>query len=335
MKPEAQNVDALIARAVQVLRQGGLVAFPTETVYGLGADATNASAVRGIFAAKGRPSTNPLIVHVTGAEMARRYACRWPKTAQKLADRFWPGPLTLVLPKSNAIAAEATAGLTSVGLRAPDHPLALKLLREFDGAIAAPSANRANRVSPTTAEHVRRELGDAVGLVIDGGPCKVGIESTVLDLTTAQPIILRPGGISQAQIEELVGPTEVHSGIEHGPSKSPGRQAVHYAPAAEAWRFSADQIEKIERWCRENRGAAATIVIIGEESGWRGTMSALPAHHLVVMPADPGHYARRLYSMLHDADERGASAIFIQMPPDLPEWSAVRDRIMRATRELP
>ena len=335
MKPEAQNMDVLIARAIQILRQGGLVAFPTETVYGLGADATNATAVRRIFAAKGRPSTNPLIVHVADAQIAKRYVRHWPKAAEKLVERFWPGPLTLVLSKSDAIVAEATAGLPSVGLRAPDHPLALKLLREFDGAIAAPSANRSNRVSPTTADHVRRELGGAVEMILDGGPCQVGIESTVLDLSSDRPVILRPGGVSQAQIEELIGPIDVHSGIEHGPSKSPGRQAVHYAPTAEAWRFSADQVEKIQRWRRENPGAAATFVIIGEESGWRRTMSALPADHVVVMPTDPGDYARRLYSTLHDADVRGATAIFIQMPPDLPEWSAVRDRIMRATRELP
>src|SRR4051812_1359954 len=182
-----------IRRAAQVLRSGGLVAFPTETVYGLGADATNADAVAKIFAAKGRPSTNPLIVHVADAATARRYATDWPVAASRLAERFWPGPLTLVLPKAMSIVSAVTAGLGTVGLRVPNHPLALQLLQDFSGPVAAPSANRSNRVSPTTAQHVRDELGDSVDVILDGGPCAVGIESTVIDLTTApRPTLLRP-----------------------------------------------------------------------------------------------------------------------------------------------
>ncbi|HSZ55133.1 MAG TPA: L-threonylcarbamoyladenylate synthase [Tepidisphaeraceae bacterium] len=369
MNSEPGDAKALIARAVEILRRGGLVAFPTETVYGLGADASNAAAVRRIFAAKGRPSTNPLIVHVSNAQTARRYARDWPMIAQTLADRFWPGPLTLVVPKSNAIVAEATAELTSVGLRAPDHPLALRLLREFDGAIAAPSANRSNRVSPTTAAHVRRELGDAVDLIIDGGPCQVGIESTVLDLTSEHPVILRPGGISRAQIEEVIGPIECANVTvgHHQPATSPGQQPIHYAPIAPAWRFTPDQPEKVERWCREHPAAPAVILAIegipireGEApaepnhpvedtrcklkslhhkpSGSAGAspsaMASGSPHRVVVMPGDSAEYSRRFYGELHEADQSGAAVIFIEIPPDQPEWSAVRDRIMRATRAL-
>jgi L-threonylcarbamoyladenylate synthase len=343
MSSESMGADGLIGRAVAILRHGGLVAFPTETVYGLGADATNTAAVRRVFAAKGRPSTNPLIVHVADAHVARRYARDWPDVAQTLAERFWPGPLTLVLPKSDTIANEATAGLDSVGLRAPHHPLALRLLREFGGAVAAPSANRSNRVSPTTAAHVRRELGDTVDLIIDGGPCQVGIESTVLDLSGSRPAILRPGGISRQQIEELIGPIDlVNKGVaRHEPAKSPGQQPVHYAPIAPAWRFTASQINQVEQLCREHPAEPATILSIAERHGDAARFkpaaspcrSAAP-HRVVVMPPEAGEYARRLYAALHDADESGAAAIFIEMPSDEPEWSAVRDRIIRATREL-
>src|SRR4051812_2090197 len=169
-----------LARAVSILQRGGLVAFPTETVYGLGADARSADAVGKIFAAKGRPPTNPLIVHVAGVAMAKLYAAEWPDTARRLAQRYWPGPLTLVLPRYRTIVPDVSAGLDTVGLRMPNHPLALELIQRFDGPVAAPSANRSNHISPTTAQHVRDELGDAVDIVLDGGPCRVGIESTVL-----------------------------------------------------------------------------------------------------------------------------------------------------------
>ena len=197
-----------ITRAVEILRAGGLVAFPTETVYGLGADARSSESVQKIFAAKGRPPTNPLIVHVSGVAMGKLYAMEWPDTARRLAQKFWPGPLTLVLPRYRTIAPEVSAGLDTVGLRMPNHPLALELIQRFDGPIAAPSANRSNHLSPTTAQHVREELGDAVDLVLDGGPCRVGIESTVLDLTGNRPKILRPGGVTRTQIEKVVGPVD-------------------------------------------------------------------------------------------------------------------------------
>ena len=223
----------MIAAAVAVLRRGGLVAFPTETVYGLGADGADPLAVRRIFAAKGRPATNPLIVHVASSTVARRYATAWPATADRLAATFWPGPLTIVLPRDATIADEVSAGRGTVGLRVPDHPLALELLAAFDGPVAAPSANRANHVSPTTADHVRDELGDRVDLILDGGPCAVGIESTVIDLTGGRPALLRPGGISRGQLEAVVGPIDV----VQGSAASPGQGSRHYAPVTPAYRF--------------------------------------------------------------------------------------------------
>ena len=184
-----------IVRAAAIVRSGGLVAFPTETVYGLGADATNADAVAKIFTVKGRPPTNPLICHIADEEMAKRYATIWPLAASRIAQRFWPGPITIVVPKQPTIVDSVTAGLPTVGLRAPAHELTLQLIRVFDGPIAGPSANRSNHVSPTTAQHVRDEFADAIDMILDGGPCEVGIESTVLDLSTPRPTILRPGAI--------------------------------------------------------------------------------------------------------------------------------------------
>ena len=316
--------DESIARAAELLREGSLVAFPTETVYGLGADATNAAAVRKIFAAKGRPGTNPLIVHVADVGSARRYAAEWSGVAQTLAGVWWPGPLTLVLPKQPSIVDEVTAGHGTVGLRVPDHPLALELLRAFDGPVAAPSANRSNRVSPTTAQHVRDELGVAVGLVLDGGPCTVGIESTVLDLTGDVPTILRPGGVSRAQIEAVAGTVREAGGVDapHVASRSPGRQAVHYAPLTPAYRFETSQrgLIRPESDGFENGMVVLSPLKVFKEWG-----------RIIAMPNDPADYARHLYAVLRKLDEMALGMIFIEIPPDVPEWSAVRDRISRAT----
>jgi L-threonylcarbamoyladenylate synthase len=328
MKPDAAELNALITRAVEILRRGGLVAFPTETVYGLGADATYAAAVGRIFAAKGRPSTNPLIVHVADAQIARSCARDFPEVAQVLAGRFWPGPLTLVVPRADPIVDEVTAGLPSVGLRVPNHPIALRLLREFGGAVAAPSANRSNRVSPTTADHVRRELGDSVDLTLDGGPCEVGIESTVIDLTGPRPVILRPGSISREQIQELIGPVDLLTQKvgHHQPAKSPGQHPVHYAPAAPAWRFAPDQAERIAQWFREHPLQTAVLIVISDHFAFDSR------HRVIRMPRDVQEYAARFYAALHEADQSGAEAIFIEFPPDQPQWAAVSDRIIRATQ---
>lgn len=312
-----------IQQAVEVLRSGGLVAFPTETVYGLGADATQAEAVERIYEVKGRPTTNPIIVHVADIERARRYAVQWPEAAQKLAEQFWPGPLTLVVPKSPQIVDQATAGLKTVGLRVPNHPVALELLRAFDGAIAAPSANRSARVSPTTAQHVRDELGDLVQLVLDGGPCEVGIESTVLDLSGDMPRILRPGMVTRTMIEQVIGPVQASRSVTDAtqPALSPGQQPVHYAPVTPAYRYTATQASRLA-------AEGAGIIDIGQIDQPRQIES------VITLPADPEQYARHFYAALRTLDAMGLRAIYVEMPPDSPPWIAVRDRIRRATRPL-
>jgi len=297
------------------------VAFPTETVYGLGADATNARAVRKIFAAKGRPPTNPLIVHVAGVAMAKLYAAEWPDAARRLAQRFWPGPLTLVVPRYRTVVPEVSAGLGTVALRMPNHRVALELIQRFDGPVAAPSANRSTRVSPTTAQHVREELGGKVDVILDGGPCAVGIESTVLDLTTKRPTILRPGGISRAQIEKVIGPIEVSENRVadvSAPARSPGQHEVHYAPVTPAYRFTPPLIAS------ERIGVLAL-----------GSRCEADSAKTIAMPPSPADYARRFYAALRELDAMKLDAIYVEEPPDAPEWAAVRDRILRATARAP
>lgn len=326
----------LLGRAVDLLRSGGLVAFPTETVYGLGADATNPQAIAKIFAAKGRPPTNPLIVHIADAATARRYCTTWPDAATKLANAFWPGPLTLVLPKSSNIVNSVTAGRATVGLRVPDHPLALELLRAFDGPIAAPSANKSNRISPTTAQHVRDELGDAIDLILDGGPCRVGIESTVLDLTGKAPTILRLGGVSRQQIEAVIGPVGlIARTATNEPATSPGQFPVHYSPRTPAFRFEVAWASRPYLPGEKRTGetpvppADCGMINIGP--------SDLPikAGRSIALPPDPTAYARHLYEVLRELDSMNLTAIYIEMPPDQPEWAAVRDRLQRATNPPP
>jgi L-threonylcarbamoyladenylate synthase len=310
-----------IVQAAEILNRGGIVGFPTETVYGLGADARNSSAVTKIFALKGRPSTNPLIVHVSGVAMAKLYSARWPHQARVLAQNFWPGPLTLVLPKVKEIVPEATAGLDTVALRMPDHPIAIDLIRKFDGPIAAPSANRSTHVSPTTAEHVRREFGNDLELVIDGGPCKFGIESTVLDLTTNVPRILRPGSVTAEQIEKFVGPVEMKSLVTATTTaaSSPGQQEIHYAPRTPAFRFEAEQRHRVD-------GDDVGLLVIGDPS--------TSTERRIFLAHDPAAYAHDLYSALRRLDDLNLRAIYVESPPEGPEWTAVRDRLRRATRPL-
>jgi L-threonylcarbamoyladenylate synthase len=297
-----------VRRAADILKRGGLVAFPTETVYGLGADATNPRAVQRIFEVKGRPSTNPLIVHVADETVARRYARDWPLAASRVAERFWPGPLTIVVPKHPSIVDEVTAGLDTVGLRAPDHPLALELLREFDGPLAGPSANKSSHVSPTTAQHVRDELGDAVDLILDGGPCEVGIESTVLDLVSASPRILRPGAVTREEIEDVIGPVEMKNVVTEvtTPADAPGQHERHYAPRTPALRVEPHEVPRLD----------------------------LTDAAVLDLTLDPDTYARNFYARLRMLDAQNLRAIYIVMPPDTPEWFAMRDRITRATRPL-
>jgi len=272
---------------------------------------------------------------VADESVARRFAAHWPKNAEKLAAAFWPGPLTIVVPKSETIVSEVSAGLGTIGLRVPNHPVALQLLQEFDGPVAAPSANRSGRVSPTMAEHVRKELGDKVDLILDGGPCQVGIESTVLALLEERVVLLRPGGISRRQIEELIGTVEVATASPDGPAMSPGMQAVHYSPAARMIRFEADQIALAEEWCRRNTEQSTLILIIAESSDSPSLQNASNlAGSLLYMPFEPSKYAQKLYAALHNADERRIGLILVQMPPDIPSWAAIRDRLIRASESI-
>ena len=298
---------AMIQNAADILRRGGLVAFPTETVYGLGADATNPAAVARIFTAKGRPSTNPLIVHVADEATAQKYAAEWPDLARQLAARFWPGPLTIVVERGAGIVDAVTAGGTTVGLRVPNHPVAMELLRAFGGAVAAPSANRSEHVSPTLASHVADDLGDRVDLILDGGPCGVGIESTVVDVSQGNVRMLRLGGVSVGALEKVVGPVSVQTRGPTGPAASPGQHARHYSPTTPAFRFTADQ--------------RAMVIGQAESEG----AAILPTG------SDQAEYARDLYRRLRELDDGGHAAIYIEMPPEVPEWAAVRDRLLRAT----
>jgi len=294
-----------IERAADLIRRGGLVAFPTETVYGLGANALDAQAVRRIYEVKGRPSSSPLIVHVADEAMAKSISAEWPKAAALLAARFWPGPLTLVVKKKPSIPALVTAGLDSVGVRVPSHPVALDLIRRAGVPIAAPSANRFMEMSPTTAEHVRTRLGDRVDMILDGGPAEIGIESTVVALTREPPVVLRPGMISISDLEAATGLAWTR---EIGPrdlSESPGLHPRHYAPR--------------------------TPFYVVEQG------KCLPAGigRVIDMPAEPHAYAAALYAELHKADAEGWDWIAVEKPPDIPEWAGILDRVQRAATRKP
>jgi L-threonylcarbamoyladenylate synthase len=312
-----------LARAAELLRGGGLVAFPTETVYGLGALARDPLAVRAIFAAKGRPATNPVIVHVPGAAEARALVAAWPQEAEALAARFWPGPLTLVLPRAAGVPDEVTAGGPTVGVRAPAHPVAQALLRAAGGPLAAPSANRSEHVSPTSAPHVLADLDGRVDAVIDGGPCAVGIESTVLSLAHGAPRILRPGGVSRAALEAVLGPLAAGPPPEaSGPAASPGQHARHYAPAGRVVLAGRDALAAALAPLPAPRG----LVTMGESP----PAAAPLAGAAIALPASPDGYARALYAALRDLEDRGCAAIVLEAPPGGPEWEAVRDRLRRA-----
>jgi L-threonylcarbamoyladenylate synthase len=307
--PNSGQPDSeLIRRAAALIREGKLVAFPTETVYGLGANALDARAVEKIFRVKGRPSTSPVIVHVESREAAPRLVREWPEKAAKLADEFWPGPLTLVLPKNACIPDIVTAGLPNVGLRVPANALALALLVHADVPIAAPSANRFTELSPTTAEHVRKSLGAEVDLILDGGPTQVGIESTVLSLAGPKPLLLRPGMISSEQIEGIIGEIEMAPAQADGTHSSPGLHPRHYSP----------------RTC---------LLLHLPSSGhgaWLWLTRSRAAGHSVHMPSDPARYAAALYETLHRLDEQGFDWIAVEPPPDKPEWAGINDRLRRA-----
>jgi L-threonylcarbamoyladenylate synthase len=314
-------MSAETTRAVVVLRSGGLVAVPTETVYGLGADASNELAVRRIFAAKGRPSTHPLIVHVASVASARSWAGAFPRAAEVLARAFWPGPLTLIVQRGERATDAVTGGQATVGLRVPRHPLALELLEAFGGGIAAPSANRFGRLSPTTAEHVREELGERVDLVLDGGPCAVGVESSIVDVSGRAPRLLRPGGVSREALEAALGePIPLATGLID--VRAPGMLASHYAPRAGLELTSAEELSARA----EARSAEGLVVAVLAPAGFASPTGVTRFE----VPTDAEGYARRLYAVLREADAQGVDVIVAAPPPEAGLGLAVRDRLQRA-----
>jgi L-threonylcarbamoyladenylate synthase len=316
-----------LRHAAEVLRRGGLVAFPTETVYGLGANALDVAAVARIFATKGRPANNPLIVHVARVEQVRELAAEWPDAAERLAARFWPGPLTIVLPRASVVPNIVTAGAATVALRIPAHPIARALLDAANLPIAAPSANRSNQISPTTAEHVLHGLGSAVDILLDGGAASGGLESTVVDLSTDPPRLLRPGLVRPSEIERVIGRvayTELSLADPAIALPSPGTQPRHYAPKSPMECHADGGERRVEQLCRE--GLHVGWLALGDRS------TDAPPHAVVIeMPRDVVSYAARLYAALHELDAAGVDRIIVDLPPDDESWQAVRDRLRRGT----
>ena len=306
--------------AAAILRRGGLVAFPTETVYGLGADAENPDAVARIFAAKGRPATHPVIVHIGHTDLLEHWAADIPPSAWLLAKHFWPGPLTLILKRNARVLNAVTGGQDTVGLRMPDHPVALALLSAFGGGVAAPSANRYGRISPTTAQHVRDELGEAVDGILDGGSCRVGIESTILDLSGAHPQLLRPGAISAAEIESVLGQPLAQT--SRNAPRVPGALSSHYAPQTPLILVAAHDLQaEVERYLKKGERVAVLA---------RATATALANCVWQTMPSDPSDYAHELYARLREIDALHADRLLVEAPPREAAWLAVRDRLARA-----
>ncbi len=327
MTNESATTSSDIDQAIAVLRSGGLVAFPTETVYGLGADASNDAAVARVFSVKGRPTDHPLIVHLADYEQLGDWAAIVTPTARLLADAFWPGPLTLLVERSSSVSLAVTGGRSTVGLRVPDHPVARELLRAFGGGIAAPSANRFGRVSPTTAAHVVADLGDDVDLVLDGGACRVGVESTIVDLTAQIPVVLRTGGISIDRLEEVLGHVvEVHVGAEpsKGGARAPGMLEAHYAPEARIILSSENDVVDVV-----NSALASSTGPVGLLAGT--VLVGLPEDVIELEPAGTAdNYAAVLYSRLRQADRLGLSVLVCVPPPNVGLGLAVNDRLRRA-----
>lgn len=315
----------LVERAARVIRAGGLVAFPTETVYGLGANALDQAAVGRVFRAKGRPAHNPLIAHVADAEGARALVTWWPESAQRLADAFWPGPLTLVLEKSARVPDIVTGGLAQVAVRVPAHPVALALLRAAGTPVVAPSANPSMAVSPTSADHVEKWLGERVDIILDAGTTRLGIESTVLDLSGGVPRLLRPGALSVDDLSAIIGPISTvqdpHPAQRYA---SPGMLERHYAPRARVRVFDSEQRQRAAEWALGARRAGRRVGAL--------LLDPLHAHvdHPIHMPPDPAGYAQRLYAELHRLDDLGCDVILVEEVPHGAAWAGVRDRLARA-----
>jgi L-threonylcarbamoyladenylate synthase len=312
---------AEIARAAAVLRAGGVVAFPTETVYGLGADASNPAAVARIYALKGRPSTHPVIVHLPHAQSIADWALTPPRAALALAQAFWPGPLTLVLRRAAHVLNAVTGGQDTVALRVPAHPLAQALLDAFGGGIAAPSANRFGRVSATTAQHVREEFGPAIEVVLDGGACEVGIESTIVDLSGSKPRLLRPGGVGREALEAVLGEPLDAPGA--GAPRAPGTLKAHYAPATDLMLVDPDVAPELIRSLVRQEKRVAVL-------SFSALRPLLPGLTWIAAPDEASSYAHALYGNLRALDASGADVIVVERPPQRPQWVAVLDRLTRA-----
>jgi L-threonylcarbamoyladenylate synthase len=318
--------QAAVRRAAELLRAGEVVALPTETVYGLAANALNPPAVERIFKIKGRPAHNPIIVHVASAAMAKRCVAHWPPLAERLARAFWPGPLTLVLPRAKEIPEIVTAGGGTVGVRWPSHPFIQAVIRECDFPLAAPSANPSNRVSPTNAEHVRKHLGHKIPLIVDGGQSQVGIESAVLDLSVSPPRLLRPGMIHEQALLAVTGELARGGGESPEVLKSPGLLRRHYSPQAKlvVWSWRDEQDLKVQSSRFKVQGSkvhiiAHTCIPSGEGFG-----------RVSVIPHDAAAFARAIYAELHECDEAGAELIVVEAPPDTSEWRPIVDRLKKA-----
>jgi len=317
--------EPAVRRAAEVIRAGGLVAFPTETVYGLGADALSDSAVARIFEAKERPRGNPLIVHLAGVAALESVAARVPPRARDAAERFWPGPLTLVLPRADRVPLITTGGLQTVAARVPSHPVALALIEASARPIAAPSANRSGRPSPTRAEHVREDLDGRIELILDGGPTSVGVESTVLDMTTEPPTLLRPGGVTLEQLRDCLGEVAVLAGDdEEAVGRSPGLRYRHYAPRAQVIVIKPGAGEReVAPWLDAGR-PVALMVQRPVSLDHRGLT-------VKIMPADLGAYARDLFSALRELDATGVEGIFVEAVPPEGLGLTIMDRLLRAS----
>ena len=318
--------DPEIEKAVEVLRGGGLVAFPTETVYGLGADAASAVAVAKIFSVKGRPSTHPVIVHLADAVQLAAWADAVPQAAQRLAHRFWPGPLTLILKRAHTVIDAVTGGQDTVALRVPAHPVARRLLARFGGGIAAPSANRHGRVSATTAGHVRHEFGAEVACVLDGGQAEVGIESTIVDLSGAHAALLRPGSITARQIEETLGMALTAAAADA--PRAPGTLAAHYAPRTPLMLMEGDLALELAASLSRQGKRAAVLGLTTQQPLTAGLA-------WIAAPRDPAAYAHALYASLRLLDEAGCDTIIVERPPQASEWAAINDRLSRAAAGAP
>ncbi|MEI6511814.1 MAG: L-threonylcarbamoyladenylate synthase [bacterium] len=310
-----------INEAAEVLRRGGLVAFPTETVYGLGADASNLKALARMFAAKGRPTSHPVIVHLAEVMMLPEWASEIPSAAVRLAERFWPGPMTLILPRAQGVLDAVTGGQDTVGLRVPNHPVALGLLKAFGGGVAAPSANRFGRLSPTSAEHVRMDLGILVDMILDGGACTVGVESTILDLSREHPVLLRPGAITIEMLTEVLGEPPLTK--EAFSTRAPGTLKIHYAPKTPLKVVNSEELMSFVESLLSNGKHVAVMAR-------RPLPEANPNLHWLIAPSDAKNYAHDLYANLRFLDLLGTDRIIVEEVSTDVDWQAIQDRLQRA-----